>query len=534
MKRSQGNAVLRHAGIISLMTAISRIGGLGRELLMAYLFGTSSLQSAFVVAFRLPNLFRRLFGEGALTNAFIPVFSETLLKEGKESATRFAGMVAGLQSIVLAVLVASAIAVSLLVESWLPDGSRWVQILFLARIMLPYALLICQTAILSGMLNSVDRFTIPSLTPCVLNIVWGAALIICPFISKDELIRIQFVSYAILLAGVVQLLFQLPELHRAGLRLRPCYAFRRALAQPKVRQVLTLLAPTILGSGLDQINMCLDGVLAFHAEPWAPAALEYADRIAYLPLGMFSTAFATVLLPVYSRAAALNDFQAIRSALSENLRHLSLITAPVLMAMTLLPWHLTDAVYVWPDGKFAADSLYYTGLAVLAFAPGMFVFSAQKCVTPIFFALKDSRTPMKISIACIGLNLSLNLVSVFLLPSPFKHVGLTLSTVLCSLVNVLISTRILNRRHALISWHAILPTALKATLCAFLSVGAAWLLLQTASTDCAKLARLLWLAVAGAFAALLYIALLRFAMPQDFQAFQVALQSIRNRRTPSQ
>ena len=111
MKRSQGNAVLRHAGIISLMTAISRIGGLGRELLMAYLFGTSSLQSAFVVAFRLPNLFRRLFGEGALTNAFIPVFSETLLKEGKESATRFAGMVAGLQSIVLSVLVASAIAV---------------------------------------------------------------------------------------------------------------------------------------------------------------------------------------------------------------------------------------------------------------------------------------------------------------------------------------------------------------------------------------------------------------------------------------
>ena len=133
------------------------------------------------------------------------------------------------------------------------------------------------------MLNSVDRFTIPSLTPCVLNIVWGAALIICPFISKDELIRIQFVSYAILLAGVVQLLFQLPELHRAGLRLRPCYAFRRALAQPKVRQVLTLLAPTILGSGLDQINMCLDGVLAFHAEPWAPAALEYAGRIASLP-----------------------------------------------------------------------------------------------------------------------------------------------------------------------------------------------------------------------------------------------------------
>ena len=141
---------------------------------------------------------------------------------------------------------------------------------------------------------------------------------------------------------------------------------------------------------------------------------------------------------------------------------------------------------------------------------------------------------MKISIACIGLNLALNLISVFLLPSPFKHVGLTLSTVLCSLVNVLISTRILNRRHALISWRAILPTALKATLCAFLSVGAAWLLLQTASTDCAKLARLLWLAVAGALAALLYIALLRFAMPQDFQAFQVALQSIRNRRTPSQ
>lgn len=529
MSQGKPSKVLRHASIISLMTAISRVCGLGRELLMAYLFGTSTLQSAFVVAFRLPNLFRRLFGEGALTNAFVPVFSETLLKDGKDEASKLAGMLAGLQSILLAIIVLAIIGISYIIEGILPDSSRWNEILSLARIMLPYALLICQTAIISGMLNSVERFTIPSLTPCILNLVWGAALIICPFISGDSKVRIELIAYTIPLAGICQLLFQLPELYRVGFRFRPIYNLRQSLGTPRIRQILLLLAPTILGAGLDQINMFIDSNLAFYAETWAPAALEYADRIAYLPLGMFSTAFATVLLPAYSRAVVTQDYSTIRAALSENLRHLSLITAPVLMAMLLLPNYLTEAIYVWPNGRFDCASLKYTSLAVCAFSPGIFVFSAQKCITPIFFALKDSRTPMKVSVGCILLNLLLNVLSVVYLPSPYKHVGLTLSTVLCSLVNVLISAHILNARHSCVSWSEFVPTTLKATCCALLAVGLAWFILNRNPSNL-KLIQLMWLVIAGATSALLYYALLRITLPNDLHAFLSAFRSMRKRR----
>jgi len=288
------------------MTAISRVGGLVREMAMAYFFGTSALKSAFDIAFTLPNLFRRLFGEGALASAFVPIFSETLEKEGKERAGQLAMRVITLLITLLGVITLGGILISFPVEQTLASESRWLIPLPLMRIMLPYALLICVAALLSGMLNTLGRFAISSLTPFLLNLIWIVTLIgIFPFLPDNPSFRIRILSWMILFAGLAQILFQLPALARAGFRFRLC--FSGLFGDKRLRRVLSLMAPAALGMGLIQINVCMDKLLAFWADASAPAALEYAERIVYLPLGMFGTAFMTVLLPTFSRQVSRGD-----------------------------------------------------------------------------------------------------------------------------------------------------------------------------------------------------------------------------------
>ncbi|MDO4528570.1 MAG: lipid II flippase MurJ, partial [bacterium] len=248
--------ILSKVGIVSAMTAISRVFGLVREVVMANFFGTGKLQSAFVIAFRIPNLFRRLFGEGALGAAFVPVFHEIEAKEGRERAQLFLGRIFGILICVLGAIVAIGILISYGVQYWwcAPD-SRWVVAMPLMRIMLPYALLICLAAIISAVLNIHDRFAISSLTPVILNIVWLIALVgVCPFLPAEGMWRIGAVSLGILLAGIAQILFQLPELKRVGYFFRVKWSGWRT--SPYVKQVLLQMGPASLGIALAQINIC--------------------------------------------------------------------------------------------------------------------------------------------------------------------------------------------------------------------------------------------------------------------------------------
>ena len=506
--------ILRNATIVSFMTGISRIAGLVRELIMAYYFGTSAVQSAFVVAFRLPNLFRRLFGEGALTNAFIPVFTETLLKEGKEAAAVFASRVMALQSTVIGLIVAVLMVGTWAVEPLFESGSRWLIIFPLMRIMLPYALLICQVAIVSAMLNTQGRFAVSSLTPVILNLTWIVALVICPLVSDVPLVRIQFISWAILAAGFIQMAFQIPTLRTCGLRFGLDFSISAWKSSPRIRTVLVLLAPTALGAGIDQINICIDGYLAYYAAPWAPAAMEYADRIAYLPLGMFSTAFMTVLVPAYSHFAALRDYDSLRQAMEKTLRNLAVITAPAMAVMFFMAAPIVELIYVWPNGKFNAESARFTTLAVMAYAPGMFTFSFQKCLTPAFFALQDTRTPVRIGLVCIGLNFTLNILSIVFLPEGYRHVGLVGSTVFCSLVNGLQASIILRRRLNLPSFAAFLPTVAKAFLCSLPMVGVCLWAHRAIPAD-GKLFQLLAMGAAGAAGMAVYGGLMAVFAKRD-------------------
>jgi len=512
----QDHKVLRHATVVGVMTAISRVAGLVRELIMAYYFGTSAAQSAFVVAFRLPNLFRRLFGEGALSNAFIPVFTETLLKEGKEAASTFAARLMGLQSVVIGVIVILLMSATWIAEPFFPVGSRWLIIFPLMRIMLPYALLICQVAIVSAMLNTQQKFKISSLTPVILNFVWIIALAVCPLVGGDPLKRITFISYAILAAGLFQLAFQIPTLRACGFRFGFDFSIKAWRSSPRIHEVLIMLAPTALGAGIDQINICIDGYLAFYAASWAPAAMEYADRIAYLPLGMFSTAFVTVLMPTYSRLAALNDFEGLKQTMERALRNLAVIVAPAMAVMAFMAPALVELIYVWPKGAFNRESAHFTALAVMAYAPGMFAFSFQKCLTPAFFAMKDTRTPVTISIVCIVLNFTLNVLSILLLPVGVRHVGLISSTVISSLLNGVVAAHILRKRKNLPDYALFAPTVLKSLLSALvMAVCCVWVH-NLFGAQTSKLMQLLALATAGAAGAGVYCGVMLCIAKHDF------------------
>jgi len=500
MTHHDEHKIMRHASIVGAMTAISRIAGLVRELIMAYFFGTGIEQSAFVVAFRIPNLFRRLFGEGALGGAFIPVFSSTLTLDGPEEASRFAARIMALQSCAIGILVALVMLATLAVEPLLAPDSRWRVVLPLMRIMLPYAMLICQAALISGMLNTFKKFAISSLTPVILNLVWIAALLLCPLAGPEPMRRITFISWAILAAGLFQILFQLPALKSCGIRVGFDFSPKAWRDSPRVRKVLLLMAPAALGIGLDQINICIDGWLAYYAATWAPAALEYADRIIYLPLGMFATAFMTVLLPTFSRQAAAADYDGMRLTLERSIRNLTVIVAPTAAALALLALPVVELIYLWKNGRFNAESALYTSRAVMAYAPGLLAFSIQKCLTPAFYGLQDLKTPVKIGSCCILLNFCCNVCAILTLPEGWRHAGMAAATVLSSLVNGILLARVLSKRIDAPRPAQFVPTLLRAVTAAVLMAMAARLVHGLLLNQLAQLGWTLKLAQLGAMA----------------------------------
>lgn len=461
--------LLGKVGIVSVMTGFSRVFGLIREMLMAHFFGTSTLQSAFVIAFRIPNLFRRLFGEGALGAAFIPVFADIEQTQGKAAAQLFFARILGLLVCILGFLVGLGILATFGVEQVCEPTSRWVEAMPLMRIMLPYALLICVAAIVSAVLNVHDRFAISSLTPVVLNIVWIIALLgICPFLPTEGYWRIGTICWGILLAGAVQIVFQLPELKRIGFQFHLIFTGWRN--SDAIRKVLLQMGPASLGIALAQINICVDGWLAFYGASWAPAVLEYADRIIYLPLGLFGTAFATVLLPTYARQVAAQQPEEIMATLESSLKTLAVIMVPMVLGLIALAEPIVALIY--QRGAFTDESVCWTARAIIAYAPGLLAFSAAKTVTPIFYAFKDLKTPVYVASWCILGNFLMNLASVLFLPEGWRHVGIASSTCINSLVNTIILLWILKARQLTMQWMPFTVVLLK-SLCAATVMGVA-------------------------------------------------------------
>ncbi|MDA1044533.1 MAG: murein biosynthesis integral membrane protein MurJ, partial [Verrucomicrobia bacterium] len=349
----------------------------------------------------------------------------------------------------LALIVGIGWGLITLTEVVFVPGEKASEILVLLRILLPYTMFICLVALCMGILNSLGHYAVPAYSPVILNAVWILALfVVCPLFGEEPRIRIRVLSWCILFAGGLQLLAQFPILRAKGIPLRPAGGW----GDPRVKRMLLLMGPAALGMGIHQVNAVIDSVLAIIVADWAPAALTYAERLIYLPLGVIATAFGTVLLPAYSKQASQMQHSQMPDTLCFAFSNVLLIMLPASVGLFVLAEPITRLVYLWKGGAFDVDSVTYTARALAFYAPGLAVFSIYKVVVPAFYALQDTRTPVRVGLWAVALNLALNLLFVFTWPEGYKHAGLACATVLASLVNALVLAVLLSKRIGGLRW----------------------------------------------------------------------------------
>ncbi len=452
--------LLRSVGTVSIFTMLSRLLGLLRETVTAAAFGTSAVMSDFVVAFRIPNMFRALFGEGALSSAFVPVFSAIRAKEGESAAWRFARRVSTLLGAVLVVIVLTGIGITFF-PSLVEVFRRGTQTLPLLRIMLPYLFFICLTALSQGILNSFGKFALAAFTPCLLNITWIAfVLFVCPRMGATPEDQIAGVALGVLVAGAVQLAAQLPAMYRLGWRPGVDLNAR----DPQVTRFLGLMGPSALGQSVSQINMTINSIMARWATPWAAATMYFAERLLYFPQGILATAMSTVLLPVFSGHAAVGEEERIRVTINRALRMLLFVMIPAAVGLMALARPVTEMLLGW--GKFDIDSVDRTAAVLRVYAPGLFFFGLAKVFVPAFYGLGDTCTPYRNGLYSVGINFSLNLAFTMTLPTEYKAMSLAGSAVVSEAFNGLSLGWKLGRRIGSPGWLSVLAGAGRALIAA--------------------------------------------------------------------
>jgi putative peptidoglycan lipid II flippase len=450
-------ALLRSAGVVSSLTLLSRLLGLTRDVLMAGLFATGLSMSAFVVAFTIPNLFRRLFGEGALSAALVPVFIETRQQDGDTAAWQLTRTVLTAVTLTLTGLTLLGIA-GIGLYRLLPDLSPKIALtLPLLQIMLPYMIFICLAALSMATLNASGRFAISAFAPSLLNIIWIAAvLFVCPRLGSDPTDQIYGVAWAVVFAGFIQWLIQQPALRALGYQPGWNTDFR----QPRVRRVFTLMLPASLGMAVSQVHTLIDRLLAIWIGPWAPAALFFSERLIYLPQGLFATALGTVLLPTFSSHAAAADTARMRETMATALRHLFYIMIPAAVGLMVLARPIVQMIFEWR--AFDATSTTYTTIALIVYAPGLLLFSLNKVLVPAFYGLQDTRTPVRIALISLLFKLALSLILIRVLPTAIKHAGLAAATVTAETFYGIVLAVLIHRRIGSPGWGVIAQSAARA------------------------------------------------------------------------
>jgi len=404
--------IVRSAGVVSLAVLGSRITGLLREIAMARLFGAGMAYDAFLLAFRIPNLTRDLFAEGALSSAFVPTFTEYLSRRGKAAAVELANLVATalvlvVGSLCLVGIVASPLLVWLLAPGWAQaEPAKFALAVKMTRVMFPFLLLVALAAEAMGILNACNQFGLPASASTFFNLgSLGFGLLIGYGLGpRIGLLPIEGMAYGVLLGGALQLGGQLPSLLRRGFRFRPGIQW----SHPGLRRIIRLMAPAILGSAAVQINVMVNTNFASLIVdplrgPNGPVSwLSYAFRFMQLPLGLFGVAIASATLPSVSRSAASGNLEQYRTTLAGSLGVVFLLTVPSSVGLCVLGAPMIGAIY--EGGQFAPYDTMQTARALSAYAVGLAGYAAVKVLTPGFYALGDARTPMIVSLASILVN----------------------------------------------------------------------------------------------------------------------------------
>ena len=423
--------ILANTFTVGSFTALSRVLGLVREMMQSRLVGAGVAQSAFTLAFALPNMARKLFGEGALTAAFVPVFKSVAQREGLEAAERLSRAV--MTSVLLLLAAATALAATGVGSAFaLADrfgfSERTRLTLHLVTILLPYMLAICGAAFGMGVLNAMGRFKAAGLVPSILNAVWIAALAALAFFPGTTAAqRTVAVSWAILGGGAAQFGYMAWRMKRAGVSPAPRFS---GWGEKNVRLVWRNMWIAAAGSGAVQLNYLLDQALAQAASPWAAGVVGYAERLLDLPLGVVGVAFGTVLLPAFSGFFAKGDAEGAKDAMASSLSSLLFVMIPASVGLAVLSRETTAAIY--QGGEFDAVATARVARALAVYSAGLCLFSLQKVLTPFFQAQGDMKTPVRTTFATVLMNATLNVLAVWLLPEEWRHVGLAASTVLCA------------------------------------------------------------------------------------------------------
>ncbi len=409
-------------------TMASRILGFARDMLIAAILGAGPVADAFFVALKLPNLFRRLFGEGAFNAAFVPAFAGLLAAEGRPSARRFAeetfaAMAFWLGALAVAGEVFMPQLMAVLAPGFAAIPAKFALAVTLSRITFPYLPLICLAALVSGVLNGLDRFTAASASYVLFNVVSIACMLwLTPYVATAG----HALAWGVTASGVAQLGLLMWALHRAGMGLK----LPRPRLTPQIRVLLRRMLPGLVGAGVTQLNLAVDVIIASLLPAGTVSVLYYADRVQQLPLGVIGTAVGTAMLPLLSRQVRGGEAEAALGTLNRAIEYALFMTLPAAVALIVSAWPVMWTLF--GRGAFDAESVRLSAQSLAAYALGLPAFVLVKVLAPGFFARGDTATPVKIGVAAVALNLAMNVAFMV----PLRHIGPALATSLAAIFNV--------------------------------------------------------------------------------------------------
>ncbi|QCU90761.1 murein biosynthesis integral membrane protein MurJ [Thiomicrorhabdus sediminis] len=418
--------IIKATATVGGMTMISRVLGFVRDVVIARYFGASMGADAFFVAFKIPNFFRRLFAEGAFSQAFVPVLAEAKEKRGHEAVKHLVNAVSFRLGGILLLLTAfgvfgSSLWMMVFAPGFLDQPEKFALASDMLAITFPYLLLISLVAFSSAIMNTYNQFAVPAFTPVLLNLViisfaiWLAPLLDVPVMA---------LAWAVLVAGFVQLMFHLPFLYRLDLLPHPSRK-----SDPGVSEIKRLMLPALFGVSVAQINLLVDTILASFLVTGSVSWLYYSDRLMEFPLGVFGVALATVVLPGLSKKAANENWQGFQQDIDSALRLVVVIGIPATLGLLILAEPLIATLFFY--GAFTAHDVHMSSMSLMAYSFGLLGFILVKILAPAFYARKDMKTPVKVAVVALLSNIVLNL----LLIGPFAHVGLAAATTISAFIN---------------------------------------------------------------------------------------------------
>jgi putative peptidoglycan lipid II flippase len=477
---SENRRIAKAAGLVAGFTLLSRIAGLVRDAVVGYYFGTGVAADAFFVAFRLPNLLRRFVAEGAMSVAFIPVFTDYLTNRTRDEAVEAASAVATVMAVGVAVITALGIGfaplwTALFAPGFEADPAKFALTVTLTRWTFPYIFLVSMVAVASGILNSLRHFAAPAMSPIFLNLAMiVAAVAVCRHLP----VPIVGMAYGVLVGGAVQLVLQIGPLYRRGISLRPYWAPRH----DAVVRSLRLMAPTLFGAAVYQINVMFDTILASVLPSGSVSYLWYADRVFEFPLGVFAVALGTAALPSFSAQAARGAHDELLRSLRFSVKLTNFIVVPAAVGIMLLATPITSVLF--RRGIFGYPEVMRTAAALSAFAVGLWSVSMVRLLVPAFYALQNTRTPVITAAWAFAANMTASLmlmgpvavtgdsvvgdaiaratqtVSVW----DLRHVGLALATSISATVNMVLLAWLLRRRLGSLGLRDIAPSFVRSVI----------------------------------------------------------------------